>query len=154
MREFRQRKMANTVAEIKTDAANHFLAKSLGEINRPSEGTWCHISGYQLQNWPLVTTHTAWPPVSTLSNITLTQPQVALQLHFALQDPINITTRMQQISCWLHCRHASTIQLFPQQLESVLCYVCWFRCKLIQAYTWEAAVHIYHHWRHDNRHIA
>lgn len=38
MREFRQRKMANTVAEIKTDAANH-LAKSLGEINRPSEGT-------------------------------------------------------------------------------------------------------------------
>lgn len=39
MREFRQRKMAKTVAEIKTDAANHFLAKSLGEINRPSEGT-------------------------------------------------------------------------------------------------------------------
>lgn len=128
--------MANTAAEIKTDAAKHFSAKSLGEINRPisSGGTWHHISGYQLQNWPLVTTHTAWPPVSTVPAITLTQPQVALQLHFVLWTPINITTRTQQISCWLCCRHASTIQLFPQQLEGVLCYVCQFRCKLMQAY--------------------
>lgn len=121
MKEFRGRAETKlrlpSVAEVMSDAENHLLAKSLVNINwplAPLKPTDVVTSGAISCRTSPLSLHTAWPQVHTVPTDRFMQPQVSLQLHFALWAPTDITAGTQQNAVCLHCRHASTLRLFPK----------------------------------------